>query len=58
MTQIENLMKDLNLTDETITNTVNKINSICSRYDISETTGLTGTLPLLGNGDGNGDGCY
>lgn len=50
MSQIELMMKDLNLKPDTIKGTLNKINEICQCY---ENAGRFYFMNLGGNGDGD-----
>ncbi|MEW5820359.1 MAG: hypothetical protein AB1782_09225 [Cyanobacteriota bacterium] len=54
MSQIESLMKELNLGDDIIQSTVNKINTICLKNSEFNIFGGHALLSMLGNGDGNG----
>lgn len=46
-------MKELNLTEDVIQNTVVKINTICTKYGYTEQISRRQML-ISGNGDGNG----
>ncbi|MGD9580526.1 MAG: hypothetical protein AB7V50_04080 [Vampirovibrionia bacterium] len=54
MRQIELLMRELNLTDEIINSTVQKINLICSNNLSTSYNNTNSFMTMLGNGDGNG----
>jgi hypothetical protein len=53
MQNIVVLMKELNLADDVISNTILKINTLCSSY---QTEVFTTRYIMSGNGNGNGDG--
>jgi hypothetical protein len=55
MQNIETLMKELNLGDEIISNTLLKIDFICTKNGYREDVRNLQALTLTGNGDGNGN---
>lgn len=54
MSKIELLMRELNLSDSVINQTLFKINYICSKYDYDDDSYSMKSLAMGGNGDGNG----
>jgi hypothetical protein len=56
MKEIELLMKELNLGEDVISQTLIKIDFICTRKGISPKFSTGSNMRLFGNGDGNGDG--
>lgn len=53
MQNIETLMRELNLGDDVINNTLMKIDYICSKYDSYSDYSPKVLKGLCGNGDGN-----
>lgn len=54
MREIELLMNELNVEQETINKTINKIHHICSQRITTATR--TRKMAMMGNGNGNGNG--
>ena len=54
MSKIRSLMKDLNLQDNLIETTLNKIENVCRNYE--ENPSRHFAYRMIGNGNGNGDG--
>lgn len=54
MTKLEKIMKELNLKDELIESTMNKIEDACRNYRVKSSRCFS--LSMTGNGNGYGDG--
>lgn len=55
MSNIEILMRELNLDEDIIKNTVHKIDFICSKYTFSGNITAGSYINMGGNGNGNGN---
>lgn len=55
MTYIELLMKELDLSEESISKTVTKIDAICSQRALKENVKDKSLVKMMGNGNGNGN---
>lgn len=54
MSRIQLLMKELNLKDDLIESTMNKIENVCRSHEVK--TSRHFCLSMTGNGNGDGDG--
>lgn len=55
MSYIEILMKELELSDESITSTMTKIDAICSQRELKLNAKNKSIVKMMGNGNGNGN---